>query len=359
MQAFRFRICGRLAAIAAAILILCSPHLGLAAIPADLQETPAALVASSERDFDRLDSGAGLRSGGAFPFDYQHLVFFDLDGLGKPVGDVNLWTAASVQAGRLRGIFDDGWNYSMDLTVSLFDADTLVARTEIRHAFVMSSRQDEDVTDGFPIHVLMRVPAGEYDYRIMIRDNNWPDNRSVNEKRGRVVVPRPITTQPFVSSVAIAADSSGSWNPATDVELKLNAARIVQSDRRPYVYFEVYGLTPGSSYRGDLRLVSRWAGRGKGEDFRGTYQPFQLQYRGTVPTDPAEPVRELLRLDLTDTAPGPYEVLIRVRDLETGLVSEVRSARLKVRAPDAFQRIVPIAGVRKDEPGRDGTGGVE
>lgn len=349
-HAFRFRICGRLAVIAAAILLLCSPHLGVAAIRPDLQETPAALVAASERDFDRLDSGAGLRSGGAFPFDYQHLVFFNLDELGEPVAEVNLWTAASVQAGRLRGVFDDGWNYSLDLAVSLYDADTLVARTEIRHAFVMNTRQDSDVTDGFPIQVLLRVPAGEYDYRIVIRDNNWPDNRSVNEKRGRVVVPMPITTQPFVSSVAIAADSSGSWAPASDVGLKLNAARVVQSDRRPYVYFEAYGLTPGSSYRGELRLVSRWAGRGKGEEFRGTYQPFQLQYRGTVPEDLAEPVRKLLRLDLTDTAPGPYEVQIRVRDLVTGLVSEVRSARLKVRAPDRFQPVMPITGARNDEP---------
>ncbi len=309
----------------------------------DLQDTPAALVAASERDFDRLDSGAGLRSGGAFPFDYQHLVFIDFDELGQPTADVNLWTAASVQAGRLRGIFDDGWNYSLDLTVSLYDADTLVVRTEIRYAYVLPSPVDSDVSDGFPIQVLLRVPAGEYDYHMVIRDNNWPDNRSINEKRGRLVVPMPITTQPFVSSVAIAADSAGTWIPASGVKLKLNAARIVQTDGRPYIYFEAYGLTPGSSYRGELRLVSRWAGRGKGEQFDGPYQPFQLQYRGSVPDDPAEPVRKVLRLDLTDTAPGPYEVQIRVRDLETGLVSEVRSARLKVRAPDRTRRIVPFS----------------
>ncbi len=350
MQAFRFRNCGRLAALATANIVLCSPHLGVAAIRPVLQETPAALVAASERDFDRLDSGAGLRSGGAFPFDYQHLVFFDLNGSGEPSADVSLWTAASVQAGRLRGIFDDGWNYSLDLTVSLFEAETLVARTEVRHDFVLPARVRSDETNGFPIQVLMRVPAGEYDYEIVIRDNNWPDNRSVNEKHGRVVVPMPVTTQPFVSSVAIAADSAGTWKPASDVELKLNAARIIQKEARPYVYFEAYGLTPGASYRGELRLVSRWAGRGKGEEFRGTYQPFQLQYRGTVPVNPSEPVRELLRLDLRDTDPGPYEVQIRVRDLVTGLVSEVRSARLKVQAPDHLRRIVPIAEGRDDEP---------
>lgn len=330
----------------AAIVLVCSPGVRAAHVT---QETPSAAVADSERDFDRLDSSAGLRSGGAFPFDYQHLVFFDVDDDGRPLADAELWTAASVQAGRLRPVFDDGWNYSLDMTVSLFDADTLVTRSQSRISYRLGARLGEDVTDGFPIHALLRVPPGEYDYRMVIRDNNWEDDRSVNQKQGRLVVPTSVDTQPFVSSVAIAADSGGSWSPASDVKLMLNAARIVQNDGRPYVYFEAYGLTPGSSYRGEVRLVSRWVSRGQGEVFQGTYQPFQLQYRGSVPTDPSEPVRELLRLDLTSTHPGPYEVQIRVRDLETGRVSEVRSARLKVREPDHRRPVVPIAEVREDE----------
>jgi len=337
MRATGFRRHGLAAPIALAFLIVCSEHLPAADALVDTQESQASAVAASERDFDRLDSSAGLRSGGAFPFDYQHLVFFELDEQGEPTSGVRLYTAASVQAGRLRGYFDDGWNYSLDMTVELYDADSLVARTETRHLYVLPMRVDSDEKDGFPIHVLLHVPPGEYDYRIVIRDNNWEDDRSVNEKRGRVVVPKSITSQPFVSSVAIAADSTGAWSPTSGIQLKLNAARIVQKDARPYVYFEAYGLTPGSSYRGEVRLVSRWAGRGQGEEFRGTYQPFQMQYRGNVPTDPSEPVRELFRLDLKDTEPGPYEVQVRVRDLETGLASEVRSARLKVRGLESYR----------------------
>jgi hypothetical protein len=325
---------------AAAIVVVCSSALQAAPV---VQETPSAAVADSERDFDRLDAAAGLRSGGAFPFDFQHLVFFDVDGEGIPSPVAELWTAASVQANRLRTYFDDGWNYSLDLTVSLFDADTIVATSQTRVSYSLPSRVKPDNDDGLPVHALLRVPPGEYDYRMVIRDNNYGDDRSVNEKQGRLVVPAPVATQPFVSSVAIAADSGGSWSPASDVKLMLNAARIVQNDGRPYVYFEAYGLTPGSSYRGEVRLVSRWVSRGQGERFEGAYQPFQLQYRGSVPTDPSEPVRELLRLDLTNTHAGPYEVQIRVRDLETGRVSEVRSARLKVRDPDHRRPVDPIA----------------
>jgi hypothetical protein len=74
-----------------------------------------------------------------------------------------------------------------------------------------------------------------------------------------------------------------------------------------------------------------------------------LQYRGSVPTNPNEPVRKVLRMDLDQTAAGPYEVQIRVRDLTTGQVSEVRTARMKVRAPDRYTSPNPIVEVR-DSP---------
>ena len=84
----------------------------------------------------------------------------------------------------------------------------------------------------------------------------------------------------------MAADSSGTFQPAVGVDLQLNAAAIVEKAARPYIYFEVYGLTPGSSYRGEIKLSSTWVSRGRGEQFTGPYQPFQMQYRGSVPADP-------------------------------------------------------------------------
>ncbi len=346
MFAAGYRRCRQPVWYAAAIVLVCSPAIQATPI---VQETPSAAVADAERDFDRLDASAGLRSGGAFPFEYQHLAYFDLGAEGSPSDEAKLWVAASVQADRLRGVFDGGWVYSLDIAAELYDADTLVARSESRSSVTLGARIPENYPYGFPVQTVMQVPPGEYDYRIVIRDNNWEGSRSVNEKRGRVVVPRSVTAQPFVSSIAVAADSGGTWTPAGDIELILNAARIVQSTARPYVYFEAYGLTPGSSYRGEVRLVSRWVSTGQGERFEGTYQPFQLQYRGSVPRNPSEPVRELLRLDLSKTEPGPYEVQVRVRDLETGLASEVRTARLKVRGPDRYQLVTPIAEVGDEE----------
>jgi hypothetical protein len=127
---------------------------------------------------------------------------------------------------------------------------------------------------------------------------------------------------------------------------------MVQRDARPFVYFEVYGLTPGETYRGEVRLVSDWAPMGKGETFTGVRQPFQLQYRGTAPEEPERPVRSVLRLEMKDTRPGPYKVLVRFTDASTGTRTQVRETGIRVRDPEDRGAEQPIA-----EVGTAGTGG--
>ena len=278
--------------------------------------------------FSELERSAGRRSGGPFPFDYQQLVFF-------PVGDdeVDLWAAVSVHAGRVRGVFQGGWKYELEMTFTLLRDGEEVARDESRVRHTLSALIPPRMSDGFPLQTSVRVPPGRYDYRIEVRDLNWEGDRSLNVKEGEVVVPRFDSSRPFISSVAIAADSGGSWSPAIGVELKLNAARMIQTDARPFVYFEVYGLTPGGTFRGDVRLVSTWKSEGTGVTFDGVRQPFQLQFRGTAPEDPDRPVRSVLRLEMKDTRPGPYEVQVRFTDIETGEKSETRKTQVRVREP--------------------------
>lgn len=347
----------------ASALLLCLPAASLQARSTAVQderlavdqsvEQPAVHVADAERGFDRLDAEAGLRSGGPFSFDYQYLVFYPPATATGDAPLVDLWTATSVQADRVRGVFDEGWKYALDMRVELWQADTLAFEREAATSLVLASPLTPAYAagKGFPIQTLMEVPPGEYEYRIRIRDRGWEEDRATNEVVGRIVVPGPVRTQPFVSSIAIAADSGGNWQPAPGLELQLNAARIVYGDARPFVYFEAYGLTPGGDYRGEVRLVSRQVTRGADDVFDGAYQPYQLQYRGSVPDDPRTPVRKVLRLDLGQTRPGPYEVQVRVRDLVTGQASEVRTARLKVREDDTYEPLLPVnrIGVKKDE----------
>ncbi len=285
---------------------------------------------TSQNAFYDLEASAGRRSGGSFPFDFQQLVYYP-----SAQGDVDLWSAVSVHAGRVRGVFEGGWKYELEMRFILFQNDLEIARDEARVKHILSALIPPRTSDGFPIQTRVRVPPGRYDYRIEVRDLNWEGDRSLNIQQGEVVVPPYDPSRPFISSVAVAADSGGTWSPAVGVELKLNAARMVQTDARPFVYFEVYGLTPGGTYRGDVRLVSTWTSKGTGETFDGVRQPFQLQFRGTVPDDPEMPVRSVLRLDMENTRPGPYEVQVRFTDIETGDKSEVRKTGLRVREPQS------------------------
>jgi hypothetical protein len=312
----------------------------LASIP---QQVAQVQTHAEAAELNVLAESGGLKATGAFPFDYQYLAFHG----GSPEF-VALWAAASVEAGRIRGIFDGGWRYSLSLGLELFQDDSLVVSKTRRTDFVFSRQVADTTRDGFPLQTMVTVPPGEYDYRLVVKDMNWPDDRSVNMVQGSLTVPAFDVTGPVVSSIAVAADSIGTFAPASGVDLQLNAAAIVEKAARPYIYFEVYGLTPGSSYRGEIKLSSTWVSRGRGEQFTGPYQPFQMQYRGSVPADPTVPVRAVMRLDTRDAEPGPYEVQVRVTDLETGVRSEVRKAQLKIRAPSTRSAPITEVDVRTD-----------
>jgi len=330
---------------AAALLLAGSLGVGRASA-----QEPAS-VGGSEHAFEALEESSGRRTSGPFPFDWQHLVYYP-DG----ADGVELWTAASVHAGRVRGVFEGGWVYRLAMRIELSRDGEVVASDETRIRHVLNLLIPPNVTDGFPLQTRVVVPPGVYDYRIEIQDLNWEGDRSVNAATGELTVPAFSTDRPFVSSVAVAADSGGTWTPAPGVDLKLNAAKMVQTDARPFIYFEVYGLTPGGRFRGDVRLVSTWASRGTGETFDGVRQPFTLQYRATAPEDPDVPVRAVLRLDMENTRPGPYEVQVRVTDASTGLQSDVRRAGVRVREPEDRGGTQPIAEIAPGtaEPGEGG-----
>ncbi len=307
------------------------------------------VAGSSDSEFANLEASAGRRDAGSFPFDYQHLVFYP-----NGADGVELWTAASVHAGRVRGVFAGGWLYNLAMRVELLQDGTVVASDETRIRHVLNALIPPTSADGFPLQTRVVVPPGTYDYRIEIRDLNWEGDRSVNVREGSVTVPRFEEGVPFVSSIAVAADSGGTWTPAPGVNLKLNAARMIQTDARPFVYFEVYGLTPGGTIRGDVRLVSTWMSKGTGETFEGVRQPFQLQYRATAPEEPGRPFRSVLRLDMEDTRPGPYEVQVRITDATSGQRSAVRRAGLRVREPEDRGLTEPIAEVKQGAAGGGG-----
>jgi len=276
------------------------------------QDSPQHSVAGGS---ELLASVSGTRNRGPFPFDYQFLAFRS-----AASDSVALWAAVSVPGGRVRAVFGGGWTYRLGIQVELFSGADPVASASTNVSHTMRSKLPEEYADGFPLQAGVRVPPGRYVYRSTVIDHNWNPERGRNVQEGEIVVPSLVASGPTVSSIAVVADTAGSWQPAPGIRLKLNASRIVRKTRRAYLYYEAYGITAGGRYRADLRVVSP-----------GGREALQVQATGSAPGESGAPVRSADRLAIDDLAPGRYSAVVRVTDLETGRISEPRSVRFEVQ----------------------------
>ena len=141
------------ASVALAVLLATSPGslVGLT------QEGPEVQASAGAAELNSLAESGGLKATGAFPFDYQFLAFYG----GSP-DIVAFWAAASVEAGRIRGVFDGGWRYSLSLGLELFQDDSLVVENTLRTDFVFSGEVADTTRDGFPLQTLVSVPPRMY-----------------------------------------------------------------------------------------------------------------------------------------------------------------------------------------------------
>jgi len=311
----------------------------------------AAMQVTPSAAFAQLERSGGLETAGPFPFDYQYLAFYPGSG-----NLTEVLAAVSVQAGRLRPRYEGGWSYAVGVHFQLLRGDTVVADRSTLAEHTLRARLPEEITDGIPAQVAVKVPPGRYRYRLEVVDRNWHALEATHVTTGELEVPRFAGSGLLVSSIAVAADTGGTWNPTPDLALKLNAARIVRPNARPFVYYEVYGLTPGARFRGEVRLQRlRDAGAGgsarvASRVLRGA--PFQLQYQGTAPREAGRPAHSALWLDLASIEPGDYVLTVRITDLSSGGSSPVRRTGLTVQPEEAGRTLVPIAEVPRAESER-------
>ena len=270
---------------------------------------------------------AGTHSTGPFTLHWEHLRF-----LRSSTGVITVWAAINVDAGRCQPkLTSEGWLYSLALQYDLFDENgehVATGRDSLRYAHPSRLKSDQ----GFGLQAPVAVPPGTYRFRIEVLDRNR-DPAASSVKEGELVVPSYEAPGPVLSDLAVASDTPGTWQPLPDISLKLNAAHVVQVDASPYIYFEAYGLTPGGRYRVELHMESAEDQSFLDRRLKGARRPFQLQYSGSVPTDPDSPVRGAQHLKFgRNTQPGLYQVTVKVTDLTTGEASLPRRANLKVRS---------------------------
>ncbi|MGI9038762.1 MAG: hypothetical protein ACR2GQ_07865 [Gemmatimonadota bacterium] len=115
---------------------------------------------------------------------------------------------------------------------------------------------------------------------------------------------------PQLSDIAVAQAEGGTWTRDGETFLQVSPAHITNADGSIHVYFEAYGVRPGSRYDIELRLapvdVADRIWRLEPDDLG-----FRLQFATEMPGDIG---RHHLRLDLSDTEPGEYTLAVRIQD---------------------------------------------
>lgn len=227
---------------------------------------------------------------------------------------VQVWALLSARAGDLtRAVHPDGRvEYGVRAAFgAVADGAYYLEWTESR-----ASATEVDSDDGVPIRVALELPPGRHPYTVLVQDQlelvagNW--------QRDTIVVPELPEAIPAVSDIAVATDSGGSWTRDGETFLRVSPTHVVGPDGSVLIYFEVYNVEPGQRYQVESRVVPASI---KEPLFSGkvTDVAFTLRYRAEMPASKIG--RELLRIDLTDTESGAYLLGVRVRDVESGIVS--------------------------------------
>ncbi len=165
---------------------------------------------------------------------------------------------------------------------------------------------------GIPVRVPFDLPPAEYRYTLLVQ--NATRRAGEQEKVGNFYrAPLSVAlfdgTIPQLSDMAIAPDSAGSWTIGGDVYLRPSPLHNTGPDGIAHVYYEVYGLSPSGEYLTSVQLVP------------SDGEPFTLEFRGDAPPDPNGRVTGYMRLDLSDSPSGDYEMSVVVEDSTTGLTT--------------------------------------
>lgn len=219
-------------------------------------------------------------------------------------GVTRVWLNAVTEGKRLRGepMEGGGFRYKVRTTLSLVDA--LGGLHQREALFSLTAPDELGAGAGVPVRLAADLPPGTYDYTLVVRDaNDGRDSPAGNWRRDSLLVRRFGASLPQLSDVAFAPDSGGSWSPEPEVMLEVSPVHRTNRERRAWLYFEAYGLSPAGDYVTEVQMEPQAGGA-----------PFTLTYPGTVPASERVAVRQLLRLELGDTEPGEYAVRITVTD---------------------------------------------
>lgn len=220
----------------------------------------------------------------------------------------------------------DGVRYRLEFRVLISDSsERVVANLDTVRVF--GARQALHRPSYLTGRLAIPVPAGRYQYRLLVR--------SVDGGAGDLLV-EPLTVERLqpqrfaVSDLVVGREGSGLvwFSPAGDT-VRLNPLQRFPEGSAVNLYYEIYGLAPGTSYHTVVRL-EREGGRSVfgsiGRLFRGGRSPVLLEFDAPSTGSISRVQRGL---ELRDVSQGTYRLSVVISDPATG-TSVTRIQRFQV-----------------------------
>ena len=243
------------------------------------------------------------------------LLVEELQFRGSSPDESRVWLNAVVEAAELQPVVEPGGGFRYRVAARWLLVDDLGELRRVQSEFETVTPRVLGRDESLPIRLSIDLPPGQHRYNFIVRDAVDPvaDEDPVgNFYRGEILVRQFAVAIPDLSDVAVSADSGGKWSPigpeSSVVGIRPSPAHTTGPDGIAFVYFETYGLTPGSPYSTTVQL----------EPIDGGGDTFDLSFPGDAPLEPGPRVGRILRLDLSDTDPGSYRMLVTVVDGTTG-----------------------------------------
>lgn len=176
--------------------------------------------------------------------------------------------------------------------------------------------------DGVPVRFEVRLEPATYPFSLVLRDRGAEKADLGNWVLDSVTVSARQQGLPSISDIAVAADSGGTWSRDGEVFLPVDPTHVVSADGTAHIYFETYGLRPGSPYDVEVRVVPEEA-----SDRAFDLAPEQLAFIVRFPSVAGADRtglglgRHHLRVELGASAPGAYLLAVRVVDRGSGVES--------------------------------------
>jgi hypothetical protein len=225
-------------------------------------------------------------------------------------GRWQVWVVAAMAAGQMRPVYElDSWVYEARGWL----ASRHPAGVRLDSMFNRAAVNGElEPGTGIPLRATFLADEGRVPFTLAAFD---PFQEGFGTWVQDTIIIPTVLPLPTVSDIAVAQSTGGNWTRDRETYLRVSPDHVTTGDGSIHIYFEAYGVRRAADYDVEIRLA-RDTKRDRIFALHPEDVPFLLEFSSQMPNSRIG--THALRLDLSDTDPGAYDLAIRIRDRATG-----------------------------------------